>query len=307
MKILIIGPGAIGGLFAARLTEGGNDVLLLCNKRDLANAINRDGLHIEGIGGERDVSVKASFVSGKLDFEPELAMVCVKAYSTECVARDLPSQISDNTAVLSLQNGLGNVEMLKATLGDGRILAGTTSHGATVLAPGRIRHAGEGDTIIGETGPHSSDRAARIADVFTASGFNTTVTENTAGLLWGKLLINVGINPLTALLQVKNGALLEIPEAAEIMRDAVLEALQVAQRAGIRIEFPDAVEKVRSVAKLTSANISSMRQDVMKGKRTEIEAICGAVVREGERLGVETPVNRTLLRLVHSLEKMPIV
>lgn len=305
MKILIIGAGAIGGLFAARLTEGGSDVLLLCNKRDLAGAINRDGLRIEGIGGERAVPVKAAFVSEEINFEPGLAMVCVKAYSTGCVARDLPAQIPDGAAVLSLQNGLGNVEQLQAALGEGRILAGTTSHGATVLSPGRIRHAGEGDTIIGETGPVASDRASRIADVFTAAGFKTSVTQNTAGLLWGKLLINAGINPLTALLQVKNGALLEIPEASEIMRDAVLEALHVAQRAGIKIEFPDAIEKVRAVAKLTAANISSMRQDIMKGKLTEIDAICGAVVREGEKLGVDTPVNRTLLRLIHSLEKKP--
>ena len=301
MKVTIIGAGAMGSLFGALLAEAGNDVLLIDNHADRAEIVNRDGLRVEGIGGERTVKLRAVHVGGKTDFVPELALVCVKAYATESAAGDLKPYLADDTPVISLQNGVGNVELLQQVLGADRVLAGTTSNGANTPAPGVVRHAGKGDTFVGEPGGGASDRVKQIAEAFTGAGISTTVSEDVTGLLWGKLLINVGINPLTGLLQVRNGRLLEIAEADALLQTAVEEAMAVARAAGINIPFPDPVAKVREVAKLTAKNISSMRSDVMKRKQTEIDYICGAVVRTGEKHGVPTPVNRTLTGLVKAL------
>lgn len=292
----------MGSLFGALLSEAGHDVLLIDNHAERAAAVNGRGLLVEGIGGARTVRLSALHLGERTDFRPELALVTVKAYSTEQAAHDLAPYLGPDTPVLSIQNGVGNVEILQATLGPERVLAGTTSNGANTVAPGHIRHAGKGDTFIGEPGGGGvSERARRIADAFTAAGMAATAVDDVTGLLWGKLLINVGINPLTGLLQVRNGRLVEIPEADALLEAAVLEAARVAQSKGIRIPFPDAVSKVREVARLTAQNISSMRSDVMNRKPTEIDYICGAVVRAAEETGVPAPINQTLLRLVKSL------
>lgn len=301
MRTLIIGCGAMGSLFGALLTEAGGDVLLIDNHAERAAAVNRGGLRVEGIGGERSVRARAIVLGEPPDFAPELALVCVKSYSTAAAAEDIKSYLGADTPVLTMQNGVGNVELLQAALGADRVVAGTTSHGATVLGHGHIRHAGRGDTFIGEPMGSVSDRVRRIAETFNAAGINTDVSDNVTGLLWGKLLINVGINPLTGLLQVRNGRLVEIPDADALLEDAVAEAMAVARAAGVRIEFPDPIAKVRDVARLTAQNISSMRADVMNKKQTEIDYICGAIVRAGEQAGIPTPINTTLMRLVRAL------
>jgi 2-dehydropantoate 2-reductase len=137
--------------------------------------------------------------------------------------------------------------------------------------------------------------------MFTTAGIPATPSDDVAGLLWGKLVVNVGINPFTGLLQVRNGELLEHDETRELMKMAVDEAVLVAKAASVSLPFPDPLAKVQEVAKLTGKNKSSMYQDVAAGKRTEIDFICGAIVREGERLGIPTPVNRVLTLLVRSL------
>ena len=293
----------MGGLFGALLTEAGHEVLLIDNHPDRAEAVNAKGLIVDDDQGQRTVALQAAPVGESTDFGPELALITVKAYSTQQAAADLAPYLSDDTAVLSIQNGVGNVEILQKELGAERVLAGTTSNGANTVAPGHIRHAGKGDTFIGEMGTDKvSDRAKRYADAFTASGLQCAAVNDVTSLLWGKLLINVGINPLTGLLQVRNGRLLDIPEAAALMESAVREAWRVADRSGINLPFADPVEMVREVAHKTGKNISSMRADVMNKKPTEIDYICGAVVRAGRRLGESTPINETLLHLVKSLK-----
>jgi 2-dehydropantoate 2-reductase len=302
MNTLIIGAGSVGSLFGALLAEAGHQVLLLDNHAQRAQAVNSRGLLVEGVGGARTIPMAALPLGDKTDFKPELALVTVKAYSTQQAARDLEPYLDADTPVLSIQNGVGNVEILQAAIGGDRVLAGTTSNGANTVAPGHIRHAGQGDTFIGEVcTTEVTPRALGIARAFTDAGLAAAAVGDVTGLLWGKLLINVGINPLTGLLQVRNGRLVELPDADALLEDAVLEALRVAQQKGIAIPFPDPVAKVREVARLTAQNISSMRSDVMNHKPTEIDYICGAVVRAGRETGVPTPINETLLRLVKSL------
>jgi 2-dehydropantoate 2-reductase len=189
--------------------------------------------------------------------------------------------------VLTLQNGLGNAELL----GEGTLL-GVTALGATLVGPGRVRPGGEGPTHI--AGPEP------IARVFRAAGVDARAVDPAEGtsLVWGKLAVNAGINALGAIGNVPNGELLARPESRSLLERAANEVAAVARAKGIALPFPDAAAEARRVAAATASNLSSMLQDVLRGAPTEIDAINGAVVREGARHGVPTPANETLLRLV---------
>ena len=303
MKIAILGAGAMGSLYGAMLTEAKEEVWLLNRREEHINAIREKGLRISSRSGDRTVSVKATTdlkEIGKVD----LVIVFVKSYSTREAMSGALSLLGEETMVLTLQNGLGNVEELTEIVGERRVLAGTTGFGSTVLAPGHIRHAGEGDTMLGELSGARTPRIEELRRVFDSAGLHPVIAENLPGIMWGKLLVNVGVNPITALAKVKNGQIMEIPELADLMEKAVGEALEVSRRKGI-VLFPagDPLEHVREVILRTKDNVSSMRQDVERGKQTEIDVISGAIVREGRALGVPTPVNFLLTQLIKGLEK----
>jgi 2-dehydropantoate 2-reductase len=201
---------------------------------------------------------------------------------------------------VTLQNGVGNREALAAALGAEHVGQGVTSLGATLLGPGLVRHAGVGPTIFGAE-PNRMGMAA-LAGLFSASGLPAELSDNLDALVWGKLVVNAGINALTALLRISNGALAEIAEVRDIVARAVAEAAAVAAARGVRLPYDDPLEHVLSVARATGANRSSMLQDVLRGSPTEIAAINGAVLREGRRLGIATPVNQLLAELVAALD-----
>jgi 2-dehydropantoate 2-reductase len=302
MKIAIVGPGAVGRLFAARLAAAGAGVLLIDYKPERAAAIAERGIVLEEPdGNEIRVAVPASADPAAAGSADGL-IFAVKAYATESAARRLAPFARGDAWALTLQNGMGNAETLAEAFGAERVLAGTTSEGVTLLGTGRVRHAGRGETFVGGYCGGRSGRAAEIAAAFNSAGFKASVTDDARTLLWRKLLVSVGINPATALLRIRNGDVLERAGARAVMRAAVLEAAAVARAAGIEIDAEDAVRLAESVARGTAANISSMHQDIAAGRRTEIDFICGFVVREGARLGIATPVNNTLLNLIRGLE-----
>jgi len=300
MRIAIVGPGAIGGLFGAILTRGGLDVTLIDKRPERAEALTRDGIRIEGAGGDYTAPVKA--VAYPLADEPfDVVLVAVKAYDTAAAAEQFGPAVGPETVVVSVQNGLGNVEILTEAFGPERVLGGATNQGANILGPGRIDHAGVAGTTIGERDGSISPRATDLAAALTAAGLETAVSDNISGLIWTKLLINVAINPLVALLRVRNGVLADHEETLDLMRLAVTEAWDVAKAKGVTLLVDDPVAQAVAVARKTAGNIASMHQDVRYGRRTEIDFITGAVCREGERLGVPTPCNRVLTLLVRSL------
>jgi len=290
----------MGCLFAALLAESGADVALIDYRPERASLIDARGVIVEEAGAERSVSVRASAdpaAAGTADG----VIFMVKAHATEGAALRLAGSIAPGAWVMSLQNGMGNVEALAAAFGADRTLAGVTSQGATLKDAGSIRRAGLGETFIGELDGAMTERIETLAAVFAAAGIPAEASRDVNALLWRKLLVNAGINPLTALLRISNGEILERPEARETLEAAVAEAAAVARAAGVDIGVPDAVALVEEVARRTAGNISSMHQDVLDGRRTEIDFICGAVVREGERLGVPTPVNRILRFLIQAM------
>ena len=230
-----------------------------------------------------------------------MALICVKAYQTEEAARTLSSLLDPDVMVLTLQNGLGNLEILRRVLGNKRVLGGVTAEGATLLGPGRVRHAGRGPTIMGPAGPDGGP-AANIVAAFADAGFDIRAVDEVEDLIWGKLIVNVGINALAAITKLKNGRLPNIDGTHQVMKEAILEAVRVADAKGIKLPFPDPIERVLEVCRGTADNIASMLQDVLAQRATEIRFINGAIVSEGRRLGIPTPVNFTLSCLVEALQ-----
>jgi len=200
--------------------------------------------------------------------------------------------------VLTLQNGVGNLEILQDVFGKERVLGGVTAEGATVLGPGRIRHAGEGDTLIGPAGRDAEE----VVSSFRRAGFKIEAVDRVQDLLWGKLIVNVGINALAAITRVKNGRLPHIEGTRILMARAVEEAVAVAKAKDIRLPYPNPLAKVLEVCQATAGNVASMLQDILNKRTTEISFINGAIVREGEAFGIATPVNLTLTTLVHAIQ-----
>ncbi|MBT8369413.1 MAG: 2-dehydropantoate 2-reductase, partial [Deltaproteobacteria bacterium] len=206
-------------------------------------------------------------------------------------------------AVMTLQNGMGNADIIAEFFTPEQILAGTTSHGATLLGPGRIRHAGKGLTTIGAWADSGQglQRAQKFAEYFNRAGIETEAVQDVRRVVWNKLLINVGINAITALTAIKNGQILDLEVTRELSCAAVKEAMNVAQAIGVDI-LKDAVDHVFEIAAATAVNRSSMGQDVDHRRQTEIAAINGFISSEAERLGIEAPVNQTLTALIETLQ-----
>jgi 2-dehydropantoate 2-reductase len=297
----------MGCLLAGKIALSGNNVLLLDHRQERASTINQKGLTIQEQDKTLQVRVPVTWHSEDLTSR-DLIINCVKAYDTRTVAQAL-KRLGKTPYLLTLQNGVGNVEILGDYLPKQKVLAGITSHGATNLGSGQVRHAGEGDTFIGYgfsgtvTDPEGDPTLNRIKDLLSAAGFTTRLVPRIENLIWSKLLVNVGINALTALTRLPNGKLLHFPGTERILEEAVQEGLLVGKEKGIEFIYADQTAQVKKVCRLTETNISSMLQDVLKKKRTEIDFINGVIVREGERYRIPVPVNTLLTGLIKTIEQ----
>ena len=300
MSFLVVGPGAMGCLFAARLKTAGNDVTLLDHNKKRARRINEQGVSVNGVSGKYTVHIPTT--AGNVPFSPDFISICVKSNDTRKAGDSVSSSIGPDTIVFTLQNGLGNIETLAKIFGNEKILGGVTSQGSTLLGEGKIRHAGEGETIIGPKGKEEGP-AQKLASILNKAGFKTHLTDNVEELIWGKLIINVGINALTAITRLRNGRIPITNGTRNIMEEAVREAVTVAEAKGINLPYKEPLSKAIKVCEATKENVASMLQDVLKERITEVEMINGAIVREGDKLGIPTPVNRTLTNLVKAIQE----
>jgi len=302
MKISIIGSGAMGSLFGGRLAMAGHQVMLYDIFQGHVDAVNSNGLSMEvAATGEVLTSRPSATSEAAVAARADLLIVFVKSTATRAVAAQFAPLANPGTLVLTLQNGVGNEEILREAFGAGNTAAGVTSQGATFLGPGSIRHAGNGPTYLCMSDRNNS-RLEPVIAALNESGFEAHVEENINDLIWSKLIINVGINALTALTGFLNGQLTDYPELKEIMKDLVAEGVRVASARGISITHKDPLGTVFDVCAKTAQNRSSMLQDFDRGSASEIDFINQAIVREGEKLGIPTPVNRTLSLLVKSLD-----
>jgi 2-dehydropantoate 2-reductase len=296
-----MGPGAMGSLFGGHLGLSEEEVWLVGIRKEQIDAIRAVGLIVEEKGKEQIIRVNATSDVASVG-KADLIIFFVKTYHMEKAVSDALVLQKENTVFLTLQNGLGNEEVICKRVERKNVMLGVTNHGATLLGPGHIRHAGRGKTYIGELDGKVTDRVQQIAQVFNKAGIETEVTSTIHDLVWEKFFINIGINALTALTGLKNGQLLDYPETLRLMETLVSEAVEVARRKGIRIE-EDPINKVKAVAQATRENRSSMGQDFDYKRKTEINAINGAVVREAERLGIRVPYNQTIADLIKVIEK----
>jgi len=304
MKVAIIGAGAMGCLYGGLLSQNKtNEVYLIDVWQEHIDAINNNGLIIEK---NRD-SVKFDQVKGITNSDfigfVDLVLIFVKSTETREAMENNKLIFGPDTIGITLQNGLGNIDIISDIIGADNVLAGTTAHGATVIGPGKIRHAGSGITAIGELTGEITCRLQEIAFLLNEAQIETTVSKNVVGLVWDKLLVNVGINALTGITRLENGNLLKYPEIEQLLVLAVEEGKKVAQAQGINLEFEDSVEHTKEVCRATAENKSSMLQDIMKGRKTEIEMLNGAIVRAGEDLGIETPINLALTNIIKFIQR----
>ncbi|MFH0763233.1 MAG: 2-dehydropantoate 2-reductase [Candidatus Omnitrophota bacterium] len=301
MKIVIIGPGALGCLLASLLSKTRQEIWLLDKNPQRAARINKSGIAIEGISGKWRSSVRASSDAKEIGCA-DLVIIAVKSYDTKSAVINAGPLIGKDSKVLTLQNGIGNIEVITEAVDSDIVIGGVTNLGATLLEETRVKYAGRGETVIGRPDGKIPVEMRWIRETFEKAGLEIRFSRDIKGLLWSKLIINAGINALTAVTRLKNGKLIEVEGARRLLRGAVAEATRIAKRKRIKLIYDDPLAKVEAVCEATANNISSMLQDVLRQKRTEIDFINGVIVRLGQELNIPVPYNLILVDLVKSIE-----
>ncbi len=297
MKIVVLGAGAIGSLFGGLLSKK-NDVTLVSRKTHV-QTIKKNGLKITG-KTKLKVNIVALDSISKIGFSPDLLILTVKSYDTEAAIKEAKSIIGNKTVVLSLQNGLDNIEKICKTVDERNVVAGITTHGVFFSKPGVIKHTGIGETILGELNGKKTERIKQISDIFRSSGIETKISTDIFREIWIKAVVNSSINPLTTFFQCKNGYLLKNPILERIVEKICEESTRIANSAGIYISYDDTIKKTKEVIRVTSENYSSMLQSIKKDGRTEIESINGKLVGLGKKNNVETLLNEALIYSIKS-------
>ena len=299
MNIGIVGAGALGCLFAAELARV-HDVVLLARRTKVVDAIGRDGIAVVDADGKETLTPVRATTSPWAFEDRELVLCAVKAYATTEALAPLARVLAANTLVSSLQNGIDFAADARAALPDARIVAGSTSQGAVLLAPGRVSRPNRGTTTFGRddaTAPASSD----VAAAFAAADLPARVVDDIATVLWTKLIVNAALNPLGALASRPNGAVAEDKDLAVLGRVLAEEAGAVAVAEGVPVLDPWAV--TQAAARATAANRNSMLQDLDAGRRTEIDRLSGAIVKRAAAHGIPVPLTATMVRLIRARER----
>ncbi len=291
--VSVVGPGALGCLFAGKLAKAGFRVHLIDYQQERINRLAKNGIEItEGDQIER----YSVHVTGHIPSMQDLVIVLVKSYSTANLT------LPPDTPILTLQNGMGNAEILCRKVGAENILAGVTTEASTLIGEGKVKHTARGITTFGSWTTASVKEPKEILE---RAGFEVEITNSPSQIIWEKTIVNAGINPLTAILNVPNGMLLKIREARELLRELVIEASKVAGTEGYRFSR-SMVEVAEEVCENTADNISSMLQDVRAGKKTEIDAISGEIIRRGISAFMTTPRTKVVYNIIRSMEQREI-
>ena len=302
LNAAILGAGAMGCLYASYLCKNPDiNLLLLDHKADKVDSINKNGLLMIENDQEVRFNVPAK-VSGRGRQDPvDILLIFVKAHQTYAALKANRSLIGPKTIVVSLQNGMGNyLEIVKFVPLD-RIVIGTSNHNSTLLGSGHFLHAADGKTIIGAFSK-DSPHVELVRSIFETCGLDISVSNDVRVLIWRKLLVNMSINPLTMLLEVKNGFIQTDRHSWDIVRQIIDEGLTVAKADGVEFDREEILDLVRKICVLTHSGCSSMYQDRIHKRRTEIDFINGSVVSLARKHGIPVPVNALLVQLVHAVE-----
>ncbi|MFC7157503.1 ketopantoate reductase family protein [Halomarina halobia] len=299
MRVGILGAGALGGLFGGYLAADGADVTLVDVWEDHVAAINAEGLLIERPDRD-DLRVTVPATTDPDSVGPvDVLFVFVKSHHTREALRDAATLHDEGTLVVTLQNGLTNMDTIREFVAEERLLGGATTMGSSTEGPGHLLHTGWGETKLGGVDRSAAERIARMLN---AADLRTTVVDDPEPHIWSKQFVSVGIKPVAALTGLLDGPLSELEEPAHVMETLVTEAAAVARAKGIEILLDDPVAETHRTCRINYDTTSSMLEDVTLGRRTEIDHINGAIVEYGEEVGVDTPYNRMATALVKGKE-----
>ena len=298
MNIVIVGAGAIGSLFGGFLSKRNN--VLLIGRTPHVQAIKKNGLKITG-KTKLNIKISAEDSIKKTKFFPELLILTVKSFDTENAIKEAKPLISKDTLVLSLQNGLDNIDKIKKYVDTQKVIAGVTTHGALFSKPGYIKHTGRGSTILGELNGDKTSRIDKIVKIFNQAGIETVASKNIIKEIWIKAIINSSINPLSAIFHCKNGYLLKNPILEKTLEKICEESTGIANAEGVDVSYERSIKKTKEVIEATSENYSSMFQSIKKDGKTEIGSINGRLVEVGKKNDVGAPLNEALVYSIGSL------
>jgi 2-dehydropantoate 2-reductase len=305
-RIAVMGAGALGCYFGGMFARAGAPVTLI-GRAQHVEAMARAGLSFDSIHFRERIPVSATTDAAAVR-DAEIVLLCVKTVDTEEAAKSLAPYLRRGAVLVSLQNGVDNVERIRSATGIEAIPA-SVYVAAEMTGPGCVKHTARGDLVIGDLSDlHGSDeprrqQLERLATLFGRAGISCTISENIAGELWTKLIMNCAYNAISALSRSRYGRMVQSPWTRELMRQVIEEVVAVGRAAGVRFPEVNLVEAGLKLAETMPNAISSTAQDLARGKRTEIDSLNGYVARRGAELGVATPVNQTLHALVKLLEE----
>ena len=308
MKVVVVGPGAMGCLIACRLAAGcqntNHQIALLDHRPDRAARLNKRGLRLITENGEESISLPVLSHPQALA-DADLVIFCVKSYTLPKVLDSCQSWLAAGSLLIFLQNGISHLQSIEGLIGKAVPVFGTTTEGATLVEEGTVRHAGKGITSLGfahKPARQMQHKLDAFALVLGQSGIETQITEDIIARIWTKLLINVGINGLTVRYGCLNGELLQREEALRMMETLVAEGQAVAK--ACQISIPANIFTLTcDICRKTASNVSSMLQDIRAGRKTEIDAINGTLVEQGRATGIATPANEALVEYITTKEK----
>ena len=294
MNIAVMGAGAVGCYYGGMLARAGHAVTLI-GRRQHVEAVRRDGLFMDTQSFRTHVPMAAS-TEVEAVRGAKLVLFCVKSMDTERAAAEIAPHLQPDALVLGLQNGVDNAERLKAVLPH-EVCPAVVYVATEMAGPGHVKHHGRGELVIGPTAASQG-----LVTLFAGAGVPVQISDNVAGALWAKLIVNCAYNALSAVSQLPYGRLVKVDGVHTVMRDVVEECIAVARREGVTVPG-DMWEAVERIAGTMPTQLSSTAQDLARGKRSEIDHLNGYIVRRGEALGIAVPVNRVLHALVKLLEE----
>ena len=301
MKIYMIGAGAMGGVYGGLLSRAGCDVTLIDPREDHIGKIRSEGITIEGVRGTHVIRLPAQ--SGHAGLPPgDLAIIFTDSNSTREAARTAKAILKPSGFALTLQNGIGNVEALVEELGRERVIAGVSMNSAANPAAGRSAYTNVGMTSIGELDGRDTERVKQVADMLNKAEIPTEIIPDPMNWIWGKFVLNCGVNALTAITGLRSGEIFRTPEVSALQDRVIDEIMAVVQRKNVLLPEKDPRKKIKDHCRIRY-NKPSMMQHVEQGRRTEIDSLNGALVREAKALGIATPYNEAVVAVVKGLEK----
>lgn len=301
MKIVVIGAGAMGCLYGAYLSRN-NEVIMLDSYEPQVESINQSGITIqEADGSETAYKTVKAYVSGTYEEQADLIIVFVKSTFSEDALRSNRKLFGAHTLVMTLQNGAGNDRKIAQYVDKENIIIGTTKHNAVNLGEGKSRHGGIGVTTIGSNLKENKNLEI-VKETLSACGFETEIADDIQRIIWSKLFVNLSINTFTAITRSPIGSMIDNKYAWDFAEKMICEAVDVAEADGTHFSYMEVLNMVHKVCEDAGAGYSSMSQDVLHKRRTEIDAINGAIVEQAKLYNVPAPYNKLIVDLIHAIE-----